>query len=73
VIALHLGALHPYERVLVLVFAIGPFVILGIAIWIRARQDRAAAAAEELAAAHAEETPGPEGTDEPGRPGRLSD
>lgn len=48
-IPLHLGALHPYERVLVLVFAIGPFVILGIAIWIRARQDRAAALAEEPA------------------------
>ncbi|GAB3865938.1 hypothetical protein GCM10028801_37390 [Nocardioides maradonensis] len=46
-IPLHLGALHPYERVLVLVFAIGPFVILGIAIWIRARQDRAAALAGE--------------------------
>lgn len=45
-IPLHLGALHPYERVLVLVFAIGPFVILGIAIWIRARQDRAADRAE---------------------------
>ena len=46
-IALHLGALHPYERVLVLILAIGPFVILGIAIWVRARQDRAAALAEE--------------------------
>ncbi|GAB4011746.1 hypothetical protein [Nocardioides ultimimeridianus] len=59
-IALHLGALHPYERVLVLVFAIGPFVILGIAIWIRARQDRAAALAEEQTASP-EEPDGPTG------------
>jgi hypothetical protein len=41
VIALHLGALHPYERIMVLVLAIGPFIILGLAIWFRARQDRA--------------------------------
>jgi hypothetical protein len=60
-IALHLGALHPYERVLVLVFAIGPFVILGIAIWIRARQDRAAALAEEQPPAAPEEPDGPTG------------
>ncbi|HWU21022.1 MAG TPA: hypothetical protein VN088_05825 [Nocardioides sp.] len=60
-IPLHLGALHPYERVLVLVFAIGPFVILGIAIWIRARQDRAAALAEEQATAAPEEPEGPTG------------
>ena len=39
-IALHLGALHPFEKVLTLALAIGPFVILGIVIWVRARQDR---------------------------------
>lgn len=62
-IPLHLGAMHPYERLLVLVFAIGPFVILGIAIWVRARQDRAAAAIEELEKAYNESTPAAEPDD----------
>lgn len=36
----HMGALHPYEQVLVLVLAFGPFVALGIVVWLRAREDR---------------------------------
>ena len=32
---LHLGALHPYEKILTLVLAFGPFVLLGLVIWWR--------------------------------------
>lgn len=42
-IPLHLGHLPWYGQVAVLVLAIGPFVVLALAIWIRARQDAAAA------------------------------
>ncbi len=38
---LHMGALHPYEQALTLLLAFGPFVLLGLVIWIRRRQDRA--------------------------------
>ena len=37
---LHLGSLHPVEQALTLIVAFGPFVLLGIVIWIRRRQDR---------------------------------
>ena len=37
VIALHLGALHAHEKVLTLVLAFGPFVLLGLVIWWRRR------------------------------------
>lgn len=40
----HLGALHPVEQGLTLALAFGPFVVLGIVVWVRRRQD----AAEEL-------------------------
>jgi hypothetical protein len=36
----HMGALHPYEQALVVVLAFGPFVVLGIVVWLRAREDR---------------------------------
>jgi len=36
----HLGSLHPYEQALVLVLAFGPFVVLGIVVWIRMRSER---------------------------------
>ncbi len=39
--AWHLGALHPAEQVLTLVLAFGPFVLLGIVIAVRRRQDAA--------------------------------
>ena len=39
-IPLHMGALHPVEQVLTLVLAFGPFVVLGIVVAVRRRQDR---------------------------------
>jgi hypothetical protein len=36
----HLGALHPVEQALTLVLAFGPFLVLGIVILVRRRQDQ---------------------------------
>jgi hypothetical protein len=38
--ALHMGALHPFEQALTLLLAFGPFVVLGIVVWVRRRSDR---------------------------------
>ena len=38
-VALHLGGLHPYEKVLTLVVAFGPFIVLGAVIALRRRHD----------------------------------
>lgn len=38
IVALHLGSLHPVEQVLTLVLAFGPFLVLGIVIWLRQRE-----------------------------------
>jgi hypothetical protein len=38
---LHLGALHPYEQLLVAVIAFGPFVVLGVVVFLRRRHDLA--------------------------------
>jgi hypothetical protein len=38
---LHMGGLHPYEKVLTLVLAFGPFLLLAAVIMIRRRQDQA--------------------------------
>jgi hypothetical protein len=38
-VALHLGSLHPYEKVLTLVLAFGPFLVLGAVIVLRRRHD----------------------------------
>ncbi|HYJ28343.1 MAG TPA: hypothetical protein VEW73_11575 [Nocardioides sp.] len=40
-IPLHMGSLHAYEQALVLVLAFGPFVVLGIVVWLRRRADAA--------------------------------
>ncbi len=40
-IPLHMGALHPVEQALTVALAFGPFVVLGIVILVRRRQDRA--------------------------------
>ncbi|MCW2844028.1 MAG: hypothetical protein JWN22_1944 [Nocardioides sp.] len=40
VLPLHMGALHPYEQTLVYALAFGPFLLLGIVIAVRRRQDR---------------------------------
>ena len=38
---LHMGALHPFEKLLTLALAFGPFLLLAAVVWIRRRQDRA--------------------------------
>lgn len=38
---LHLGSLHPIEQALTLALAFGPFVVLGIVVLVRRRQDLA--------------------------------
>lgn len=45
----HMGALHPYEQVLVLLLAFGPFVVLGLVVWHRRRQDAAGVRAQSEA------------------------
>jgi cytochrome c-type biogenesis protein CcmH/NrfF len=47
ILALHMGALHPAEKALTIALAFGPFVLLGIVIAVRRRQDRIAEKAEE--------------------------
>ena len=39
-VPLHMGALHPVEQALVLVLAFGPFVLLGLVVWLRRRAER---------------------------------
>ena len=36
---LHFGSLHPYEQALTLLLAFGPFVVLGVVVWCRRRQE----------------------------------
>ena len=38
-VALHMGALHPVEKVLTLLLAFGPFVVLGAVIAVRRRHE----------------------------------
>lgn len=40
-IPLHLGALHPAEQALTIGLAFGPFLVLGLVILVRRRQDAA--------------------------------
>ena len=40
---LHLGPLHPVEQALTLLLAFGPFVLLGVVLLVRRRQDARAA------------------------------
>jgi type VI protein secretion system component VasK len=46
VVPMHLGALHPVERLVVLAIAFGPFVVLGIVVLIGRRSAIAAERAE---------------------------
>jgi hypothetical protein len=39
---MHMGALHPVEQALTIALAFGPFVVLGVVVAVRRRQDRAA-------------------------------
>lgn len=43
---LHLGPAHPIEQWLTLVLAIGPFLVLGVVVMLRRRQDDAEDAAD---------------------------
>jgi hypothetical protein len=43
---LHLGDLHAYEQALVMLIALGPFVVLGIAVHVVRKRDLAAEQAE---------------------------
>jgi hypothetical protein len=73
-----MGALHPFEQALTLLLAFGPFVVLGVVIWRRRREEDAAetpdpsdhAAVSETGSAgseHASPTAGrPEGDVRPG-------
>jgi hypothetical protein len=36
----HLGAMHPFEQVLTLLLAFGPFLVLGVVIAVRKRAER---------------------------------
>ena len=47
VLPLHLGALHAHEKLLVLVVAFGPFVVLGVVVAVLRRRDIAAEEAEQ--------------------------
>jgi hypothetical protein len=38
-IAMHMGALHPFEKVLTLLLAFGPFVVLGSVVALRRRHE----------------------------------
>jgi hypothetical protein len=46
-VVLHLGALHPVEKLLTLVLAFGPFVVLGAVIAFRRRHEDDADPAEQ--------------------------
>jgi hypothetical protein len=46
----HLGSLHPVEQVLVALIAFGPFVVLGVVVYVVRRRDVAAEHAAEQAA-----------------------
>ncbi len=46
----HLGGLHPYEQLLVLVLAFGPFVVLGVVVAVQRRRAVADERAEQAAA-----------------------
>ena len=50
-IPLHLGALHPIEQALTLILAFGPFLLLGLVVWLRKRADRREDARAESVAA----------------------
>jgi hypothetical protein len=41
-VAMHLGALHPYEKVLTLVLAFGPFLVLGAVVVLRRHHEAGA-------------------------------
>ena len=66
VVPAHLGSLHPVEQVLTFVLAFGPFVVLGIVVALRRRQDGAGdeagdGAGDDVSGGRGEDGPGPQG------------
>ena len=51
--ALHLGTLHPVEQLLVLLLAVGPFLVLGLVVR-HQRRDASPDAGDEASGAHEE-------------------
>ncbi len=47
---LHLGALHPVERLLVLLVAFGPFLVLAVVVYVVRRRDIAEEEREDATA-----------------------
>ena len=47
---LHLGSLHPVEQLMVYALAFGPFLVLGVVVLVRRRQDRRAGSAIRVSA-----------------------
>ena len=45
---LHLGPLHPVERILTLLLAFGPFLLLALVIWITRRRNADDSDSEDL-------------------------
>jgi hypothetical protein len=48
-VPLHLGALHPFELLLVLVIGLGPFVVLAVVVFVLRRRDAAREETRDLA------------------------
>ena len=46
-LVMHMGALHPYEKVLTVLLAFGPFLLLGVVIVHRRRREAADADSDE--------------------------
>jgi hypothetical protein len=40
VLPLHLGGLHPYEQLLVILLAFGPLLLLAVTVWIARKRDQ---------------------------------
>ena len=59
---LHLGALHPVERLLVLLVAFGPFLVLAVVVYVVRRRDIAEEEREGVTASGRQ----------PARPGRRA-
>ena len=55
---LHMGALHPYETLLVALIAVGPFVVLFVVVYVVRRRDLAEEDAAEQAPRPARRTEG---------------
>jgi len=51
--ALHMGALHPVEQLLVILIAFGPFVVLAVVVYVVRRRDVAEEEAEAAETAEA--------------------